>query len=143
MPPKGSIKFFSEDTKFTLPQKKNISNWLKDAIREEGYALGHLNFIFCSDEYLLDINQQYLNHNTFTDIITFDQREEPNEIAGDIFISIDRVKDNSQKFNSEFILELKRVIVHGVLHLAGYKDKHSGQKKEMRQKEDYYLSLHK
>lgn len=138
---KGSIRFFSEEVDFNLPKKKDTSEWIKQAITKEGYVLGEINFIFCSDNYLLNINQQYLNHNTFTDIVTFDNRESPEYISGDIFISIERVKENSIKFHSDFTTELRRVIIHGILHLAGYKDKSKADKEAMKQKEDYYISL--
>jgi len=103
--------------------------------------LGDLNFVFCSDDYLLRMNQEYLNHKTLTDIITFDNSEEEGTIGGDIFISVDRVRENSVVFQSGLESELHRVMIHGVLHLSGYSDKSTHDKASMRGKEDAYLSL--
>ena len=107
----------------------------------EGLTTGELNFIFCNDQYLLEINQQYLNHNTYTDIITFNHSDDKGTIEGDIFISLDRVAENSSTLDIPFELELHRVMIHGVLHLVGYSDKTTPQKNEMRKKEDESLSL--
>lgn len=112
--------------------------WLEKVVEDEGKECGDINLIFCSDEALLDMNKQYLDHDYYTDIITFDYSEE-DEISGDLFISIDRVVDNSREFGYEYINELRRVCVHGVLHLCGYKDKSEGDEMIMRTKEDYYL----
>ncbi|MEO6849077.1 MAG: rRNA maturation RNase YbeY [Mucilaginibacter sp.] len=136
-----SINFFEEDINFRLKDKNKVKNWVKSAIQSEGFLLGELNYIFCSDSYLLQINQQYLNHDTYTDIVTFDNSEEEKEITGDIFISIERVRENAFKFNSGEMNELLRVIIHGSLHLMGYKDKNIESKKIMTGKEDHYLSL--
>lgn len=111
------------------------------SIMHEKMYVGSINFIFCSDIYLLQINQQYLNHDNYTDIITFDNSELQLEISGDIFISIERVYENSKKFSGSFLSELYRVMIHGILHLIGYKDKSNKDKDAMRRKEDYYLSL--
>ncbi len=109
----------------------------------EGGVISSLNFVFCSDEYLLKINKDFLNHNSLTDIITFDLKEKTaTHSLGEIYISIDRVAENAKKFEATKETELRRVIFHGVLHLCGYKDKTVPQKKEMRSKEDYYLSLY-
>src|SRR5690606_7296868 len=113
----------------------------KETIRSEKFRLGELNFILCSDEYLLDINKQYLNHDTYTDIITFDTSEEPGKINADIFISIQREQENALNFKTEPTDELHRVMIHGVLHLVGYPDKTSPEKKLMRSKEDEYLAI--
>lgn len=137
----GSVFFFSEKTRFKLPNPRKTSGWIKKVIRAEGKELSSLNIIFCSDSYLSRINLQYLNHKTLTDIITFDHSDYEGLIAGDIFISIPRVKENAKKFNCPFDIELHRVIVHGALHLLGYNDKSGRQKAEMRKKEDAYLSL--
>lgn len=137
----GSIHFFIEEIHFTLPNPRKTSNWIKQAIVSEHKDLGELNFVFCSDEYLQRINHQYLKHKTFTDIITFDNSDRDELIEGDVFISIDRVRENSVKFQSGFANELNRVIIHGVLHLIGYSDKSVRQRMEMRKKEDAYLSL--
>lgn len=136
-----SVRFFSEGISFKLRHSRRTALWIKETIAKEGYALGELVFIFCSDEHLISINVDYLNHHTLTDIITFDNAEQTGEISGDIFISIDRVKENAPKFNSSFEDEVHRVIIHGVLHLIGYSDKSKAQKNQMRKKEDAYLSL--
>lgn len=112
--------------------------WLQQVISDEGKECGDINLIFCSDEALLEMNKQYLEHDYYTDIITFDYSDDE-EISGDLFISIDRVVDNSKMFGYEYLSELKRVCVHGVLHLCGYKDKSEEDEKVMRAKEDYYL----
>lgn len=135
-----SIHFFSEDTNFTLKKKTFIRNWVRNTIIAEGYKLSELNFIFCSDNYLLDINQQYLNHNTLTDIITFDNSDKKSVIAGDIFISIDRVHENAGIFKVKEEDELHRVMIHGTLHLLGYPDKGKVAKALMTEKENFYLS---
>lgn len=136
-----TINFFTEDVAFSLKNKIKIKNWIKSTITAEGYSLQELNYIFCSDEYLLQINQQYLDHDTYTDIITFDNSEEHKVIAGDIFISIDRIRENAIQFKSGEENELHRVIIHGALHLLGYQDKKPESKKLMTQKEDHYLGL--
>jgi probable rRNA maturation factor len=133
------IHFFSESTSFKPRKITNLRNWINQIITAEKYQLLELNFIFCSDNYLLKINKEFLNHDTYTDIITFDNSEEKEEIAGDIFISIDRVRENAKTFQISTQKELNRVIVHGVLHLLGYKDKIKKDKQEMTDKEDYYL----
>lgn len=137
---KPPINFFTEEIRYTLKNKIQTRNWIKDTIESEGYVLEELNFILCSDEYLLAINQQYLNHDTYTDVITFDNAEELKTIVGDIFISIDRIKENAKQFGSKTEAELRRVMVHGTLHLLGYKDKSKSAKALMSQKEDHYLS---
>lgn len=137
----AGINFFNEDIDFNLKNKIKLKTWIKEAIKAEGYKLNELNFIFCSDNYLLEINRQYLNHNTFTDIITFDNSEVNKLIVGDIFISYERVCDNASKFAVSEEDELHRVIIHGTLHLLGYKDKSNMDKALMTQKEDHYLQL--
>ena len=132
------ITFLTEDITFRLKEKLKHKAWLKDAAKAEGFAIGELNYIFCSDAYLLDINQKYLGHDTLTDIVTFDNSEDPKMIEGDIFISIERVRENAIKFDTKDT-ELKRVMVHGLLHLAGYKDKDKAQKELMRNKENEHL----
>ena len=139
----GSVHFFVEEIHFKVPNPRKTSSWIKEAIASENKELGELNLIFCSDEYLHKINHRYLNHNSLTDIITFDNSDRKGTIEGDIFISIDRVKENSITFQTGFAQELNRVIIHGVLHLIGYSDKSAGQRSKMRIKEDAYLSLHK
>ena len=134
-----AISFFTESVSYNLPQKLKVKKWIKATIEKEGFELQELNFIFCSDEYLLGINQQYLNHDTYTDIITFDNSEVEKQIVSDIFISIGRVKENAKTFkNSEFD-EVCRIMIHGTLHLLGYKDKGKAAKTLMTQKEDEHL----
>jgi rRNA maturation RNase YbeY len=135
------IHYFTEDIRFSLKHKTIIKNWLKEAIAAEGYRLEELNFIFCSDEYLLGINQQYLDHDTYTDVITFDNSEALKTIVGDIFISVDRIRENAKQFEREFQDEICRVMIHGTLHLLGYKDKSKAAKQQMTEKEDHYLKL--
>lgn len=134
------INFYSEDVDFHLVNEKKTIKWIKDSIKNETKIVGEISYIFCSDEYLHKMNLEYLNHNSFTDIITFDYTE-GNNVSGDIFISIDRVKENAIKFKTIFESELSRVIIHGVLHLIGYKDKSIQDKEQMRSKEDFYLTL--
>lgn len=138
--PRYPIHFFSEDISFTFPEKLVVRSWINETIRSENYKLGELNFIFCSDEYLLKINQEYLNHGTYTDIVTFDNSETPGTIVGDIFISIDRIRENAEKFKVTPRDELHRVVIHGTLHLLGYTDKNKKSKSLMTEKEDEYLS---
>ncbi|HSF53605.1 MAG TPA: rRNA maturation RNase YbeY [Algoriphagus sp.] len=137
-----AINFFSEEIKFELPQKLRRKNWLKKIAQKENFKIGELNYIFCSDEYLYQINVDYLDHRTYTDIITFDNSEKENTIEGDIFISIDRVKDNASKHQQEEEAELSRVISHGLFHLMGYKDKSKEQSEEMRSQEDFAIKLY-
>ncbi|WP_214227270.1 rRNA maturation RNase YbeY [Pedobacter sp. B4-66] len=138
---KASVNFFTEDTNYTVKKKTIIKNWLKSAVEAEGYQLKELNFILCSDEYLLRINQDYLNHDTYTDVITFDNSEELKTIVGDIFISIERIKENAATFKHTVEQELCRVMIHGTLHLLGYKDKGKAAKTKMTDREDHYLAL--
>jgi len=137
----AAVNFFSQDIPFKLPHPRKTSSWIQRAIKEEKGHLKNLNYIFCSDEDLRKINIQYLKHKTYTDIITFDVSDDQAYLEGEIFISIDRVKENASKLNVSFIEELHRVLIHGVLHLLGYSDKTISKKKEMRKKEDAYLSL--
>ena len=133
------VNFFTEDIKYTLKQKAKVRSWIIATIAAEGYELTELNFILCSDDYLLRINQDYLQHDDYTDVITFDNSEELKMIVGDIFISIDRIKENAKNFGSTTMHELCRVIIHGTLHLLGYKDKGKQAKTLMTSKEDFYL----
>jgi rRNA maturation RNase YbeY len=110
-------------------------------MRSEHKDIDFVNVIFCSDSFLLDLNKHYLNHDTYTDILTFDYSDASTNVSGDIFISIDRVKENAKQFKTTFLQELHRVIIHGFLHLAGYKDKTRPEQQLMRSKEDIYLSL--
>ena len=133
------INFFTEDITYTLKRKTIIKKWIEATIIAEGYQLAELNFILCSDEYLLRINQDFLQHDDYTDVITFDNSEELKTIVGDIFISIERIKENAVNFKSTTLAELCRVIIHGTLHLLGYKDKTKAAKTLMTEKEDFYL----
>ena len=135
-----AISFFEEDITYKLKNKTSVRQWITQTIQAEGFKLKELTYIFCSDDYLLQINQQYLNHDTYTDIITFDNSESDKVITGDIFISIDRIRENALKFNITETDELHRVIIHGALHLLGYKDKTAVTKQKMTQKEDFYLN---
>lgn len=137
----ASIQFFTEDLKFEFKGKAQARRWLHQCAEAEGYLIAGISYIFTSDDYLLRINQQYLNHDTFTDIITFDNSEKPREIEADIFISISRVEENAIALKGSFKTELNRMLIHGLLHLMGYSDKSARAKKEMTKKEDHYLSL--
>ena len=137
------INFFTEDISYVLKDKRKIKAWVSDTIAAEGYQLDELNFILCSDEYLLRINQQYLDHDTYTDVITFDNSEALKTITGDIFISIDRIRENAILYKHRLQDELCRVMIHGTLHLLGYKDKSKADKTRKTQKEnDYLAGLH-
>lgn len=140
------VNFFTQDLNFTLKNKTHVRTWLTAVAKKEGATIEQLNYIFCSDNYLLALNKKHLNHNTLTDIITFDTsaplspwRGAGGEASGDIFISIPRIKENAQTYNVTFEKELHRVMVHGLLHLLGYKDKKPADKAQMTGKEDFYL----
>ena len=139
--PDIAIEYLTEDFDFTLPNQEEVSTWLHQIITEHKFELENLTYVFCSDEYLLNINQEYLNHDTLTDIITFNNADEKGIIESDIFISIPRVQENAEQLIISFPDELHRVMVHGVLHLLGYDDRSADLKQQMRDKEDYYLSL--
>lgn len=136
----AEVLFESVSLSFECPNQSNLQQWLQSVCNNEGTEIGTLTYIFCSDEYLLDINKQYLNHDYFTDVITFDYSEDTT-ISGDVFISVDRVTDNAQSTDNQFIDELHRVMVHGLLHLIGYNDKSQEEKIQMTASEDFYLSL--
>lgn len=136
-----SISFFAEDIDFKLDKTDITTNWISQIIQSHNHKLTELNYIFCSDDYLLEINKSYLAHDYYTDIITFDNADESMTIESDIFISIDRVTENAQDQNKSFQEELNRVMIHGVLHLLGYKDKTDAEEKRMREKENACLSL--
>jgi probable rRNA maturation factor len=120
-----------------------LRKWILAAIKKEKFTLSSLNYIFCSDDHLLSMNISHLHHKTYTDIITFDLSSEKKKITGEIYISIDRVKENAAIYKVPFSTELKRVMIHGVLHLCGYKDKTEKDVKRMRAREDFYLPLYK
>lgn len=134
------VSFYFEDIKFVFRQKTLTRKWLKLVAESEICRIGDISVIFCSDNYILDINQKYLGHDYFTDIITFDYRE-GDRLSGDLFISVDSVRENSIEFGTSFNDELNRVIVHGLLHIIGYDDHADEDIKVMRSKENYYLSL--
>ncbi len=137
-----AINFFFEDTPKKVPHVAITKNWIREIIHKEGYQLDQINYIFCSDPYLKTINKQFLDHDYFTDIITFNHAiESTDPIEADIYISMDRVSENASTFEVKFQNELLRVIIHGILHLLGYDDKTSTQQKEMRKKEEACLSL--
>ena len=126
--------------KFQLPNEQEVRAWLEFVLDQEDRELGEVSYIFCDDEYLYDLNVKHLNHNTLTDIISFDYSL-GKVVSGDIYISVERVDENARDRGIEFDDELHRIIVHGMLHYVGYKDKSESQRKSMRKKEDYYLSL--
>lgn len=131
---------FHYETEFNLERTENYTNWIKTIIKSENGDLGDLSYIFCSDDYLLKLNQKYLKHNSFTDIITFDYSVQM-VISGEIYISINRIRENAVKFNEDFNKELLRVMAHGVLHLLGYNDKSKKEKEAMRAKEDEKMKM--
>lgn len=132
------VSYYCEDIKFAFKGRRVNNSWLKAVAESEGRKLGDISIIFCSDARLLDVNRKYLHHDYFTDIITFDYCE-GNVLSGDLFISVDSVRENSLFFKTEFAGELNRVMVHGLLHLIGYDDHTPVQQEEMRAKEDHYL----
>jgi probable rRNA maturation factor len=131
-----------EESEFSIAEEKKVKSWIKKVFRQERMTCGQLYYFFCTDEHLLNINKEFLNHKTYTDIITFDYSEKKT-VSGEIFISIDRVRENAKKYKQPFHEELKRIVIHGVLHLCGYKDKSAKDKKVMRNKEDAALELYK
>ena len=131
---------FHSETKYTLPSKRKYKNWLSRLAETEQKKIGEINYIFCDDEYLLKVNQQYLQHDTYTDIISFDYSE-GKAVSGDIMISIERVNENAQKYQVSFDDELLRVMAHGILHFCGYKDKTTKESSMMRSKEDAAVKL--
>lgn len=135
----SKVELFYEDTQSLKLHRLTLNKYVKNLINSELNKLGEISVILCSDKYLLEINIEYLKHNYYTDIITFNYVE-GKVISGDLFISVDRVKENSREFNTDFIKELYRVIFHGILHLIGYNDKTEEEQKLMREKEDLYLS---
>ena len=135
------ISYNNIDVNTLIKGKNSIGHWLNQIIETEGYELGFISISFCSDKHLLKMNKSVLQHDYFTDIITFQLNEENEAIEGDIYISIDRVKDNAKTLKIRWENELKRVLVHGILHLCGYKDKTKKESELMRKKENEYLSL--
>ena len=137
-----AIVYGEEGTVFRYPQKRRTNRWIRETIEEEGQLPGQISVVFCSDAYLLEMNRTYLQHDYFTDIITFDYCEAERSgrrVSGDLFISVDTVRANARELGTAFEDELHRVIIHGVLHLLGYEDKSIDNQRIMRSKEDYYL----
>ena len=136
------ISFFKENTTFDIKQKNKIKSWLKNVASGYGFSAGDLNYVFCDDEYLLQMNKQYLGHDYYTDIITFDSREDAlsKRLDGDIFISVDTVRVNGEEYGEGFEREIMRVIAHGLLHLIGFDDHTAAQQKKMREAENSALA---
>ena len=135
-----AIRFATQDIDFDLPEAEKVKNWITEVVQRRQKAVGNISYLFCNDEYLLGVNRQYLNHDTYTDIITFDYVS-ADLISGDIMISIDRVGENAEKFGVPFEQELHRVVIHGVLHLLGQGDKSDAEAAEMRRQEEEALAL--
>jgi len=135
------ISFHSETASFKLKDNIKIRKWLNAVVESHGGKISFVNYIFCDDAYLLDLNQKHLNHDTLTDIITFRYQEHPQPIESDIYISVERVKENAEKYKAVFQIELCRVMAHGILHLLGFKDKTAIDTKKMREKEEEALQL--
>jgi len=131
--------YFHTETDFKLKKEETYSSWIGEAILKMEKEIGEINYIFCDDAYLLKINQDFLNHDTYTDIISFDYSS-GNVLSGDIFISIERVRENAKEYEVDFQKELQRVLIHGILHYAGFNDKNETEKKEMRHQENLYLN---
>lgn len=136
-----AINFFEENVEFNLSNRFKRKQWLKRIAKEELAKIGELNYIFCSDEYLHKLNVTYLNHDTYTDIITFDNSDKKNTIEGDVFISIDRIRENAYRLGQSEERELSRVICHGLFHLLGYNDKSEEESSLMRNKEEVSIQL--
>jgi rRNA maturation RNase YbeY len=134
------IRFFYEEIEFKLPYPLRLKQWISLSASRERRRVVQISYIFCTDPFLLRLNEDYLQHHTLTDIITFDESH-GKELVGEIYISLDRIAENADKFQCDFQTELRRVMIHGVLHMCGYRDKRPNQKKLMRKKEDAYLSL--
>lgn len=134
-----TIHFFVEKTPFAIPGKRILRRWLENAIREENWVPGAINFIICNDEYLYKMNRKYLKQKTLTDVLTFPMAEDGNTVSADLYISIDRVRDNSKKYKQQVKKELARVMIHGILHLIGYNDHDEEGVKKIREKEELYL----
>jgi probable rRNA maturation factor len=137
----AEINFFSEEIKFLLKDKIRLREWIYEVVKKEKKDIEFINYIFCSDAYLLKLNKTYLQHNYFTDVITFSYDEGEKQLKGDIYISIERVKENAKDYSRTFYNELHRVMIHGVLHLIGYEDNTDKERELIRKKEDKYLSM--
>lgn len=140
-----AVKYYTDDCSYRLPEKRRTAAWLKEVAEAEGYRLGDVNYIFCSAARLLEMNKEFLGHDYFTDIITFDYSDLKGSgvVSGDIFIDVETVADNARIYGATAREEMLRVVVHGVLHLCGQKDKSPRAEKQMHRKEDKYLALYK
>ncbi len=138
----SQVHFFYSCANFTFNDRTKLKSFINLLFKREDKRLSELNYIFCTDEYLLAINQQFLKHDDYTDIITFDLSADPDSLIGEIYISIDRVRENALSLGLPFKTELHRVLFHGALHLCGYGDKTKGQVQQMRKKEDEYLAIY-
>ncbi len=138
----ADIRFFFADVTIRVPERRRLREFIEAIITRKGKKPGSLNYIFCSDEYLLNINRQYLQHDYYTDIITFDLDSDPKLVTGEIYISADRVRENAKSFGSTINHELHRIMFHGILHLCGYKDKLKAEKLAMTREEDRLLKLY-
>ena len=136
-----AISFHFQEVRDSLDQKRKHKSWIKQTIESNKKQVGEIAYIFCQDQYLLDLNKQHLNHNTLTDIITFDLSDDKHTLSADIYISMERVAENAKKFNKSRNEELRRVMIHGVLHLLGWKDKSKTDKQKMRKAEDSALAI--
>jgi len=138
-----AVRYYTDDCRYRLPQKRLTARWLARVAEVEGYRLGEVNYIFCSSQRLLEMNRQFLGHDYFTDIITFDYSDRRGErtVSGDIFIDVETVRDNARQYGATALCEMRRVVVHGVLHLCGQKDKTPRTNRQMHRKEDKYLLL--
>lgn len=137
-----TISFNKADATATLKNRVALKSFIEKSVKKEGLSIESLNYVFCSDKYLLEINKQFLDHNYYTDIISFDLSEVPGQLIGEVYISVDRVKDNAKTHRATFSEELLRVIFHGALHFCGYKDKKPADAKKMRQMEDLWLTAY-
>ena len=137
-----SISFNQADSKVTLANRVALKSFIEKRVKKEGYSIETLTYVFCSDKYLLKMNKDFLSHNYYTDIISFDLSETPGNLIGEVYISVDRVKDNAKTHGTSLKEELHRVIFHGALHFCGYKDKKPADTKKMRQMEDLWLAAY-
>lgn len=138
-----AIRYYTDDCNYTLPQKRLTATWLREVAAQEGYTAGDVNYIFCSAQRLLEMNRQFLGHDYFTDVITFDysDRKGTHTVSGDVFIDIETVADNARQYGASRLSEMRRVVVHGLLHLCGQGDKTPRTNAQMHRKEDKYLKF--
>ncbi|HOX77633.1 MAG TPA: rRNA maturation RNase YbeY [Bacteroidales bacterium] len=141
MAKESNIFFFLEEISYQLKNKRKLRHWITQAVENEGHKINNLNYILTSDNILFQLNKEYLQHITLTDIITFDMSESEGELAGDIYISVDRARENAKEYHVSLTNEISRLMIHGVLHLMGYKDKTNEERVVIRAREEFYLSL--